>query len=281
MTFSLLPPEINSLRMFSGAGSMPMLEAAAAWEGLAGELDSAATSFGALTSGLTAAAWQGPASMAMAAAAAPYASWLNAAAAQAAGAAGLARTVAGVFEAARAATVQPVAVALNRSQVVQLVLSNLFGQNAPAIAAAEGVYEEMWAQDVAAMFGYHSGVSAVAEALLPWQQVLPALASASNIGAANLGLGNIGSLNLGSGNTGSVNFGGGNKGNLNLGSGNANGNLNVGDGNTGSFNLGSGNIGSSNLGGGNRGNANVGFGNYSSTGGGNVGGGNSGSGNVG
>ena len=34
----VLPPEINSLRMFSGAGSAPMLEAAAAWQGLAEEL---------------------------------------------------------------------------------------------------------------------------------------------------------------------------------------------------------------------------------------------------
>ena len=45
MNFSVLPPEINSLRMFSGAGSGPMLSAAAAWEGLAAELGSAADSF--------------------------------------------------------------------------------------------------------------------------------------------------------------------------------------------------------------------------------------------
>ncbi|WP_155769736.1 PPE domain-containing protein, partial [Mycobacterium asiaticum] len=38
MSFWVLPPEINSLRMFSGAGSGPMVEAAAAWEGLAAEL---------------------------------------------------------------------------------------------------------------------------------------------------------------------------------------------------------------------------------------------------
>ncbi|WP_373156093.1 PPE domain-containing protein, partial [Mycobacterium marinum] len=33
MNFSIFPPEINSLRMFTGAGSAPMLQAAAAWEG--------------------------------------------------------------------------------------------------------------------------------------------------------------------------------------------------------------------------------------------------------
>jgi PPE-repeat protein len=38
MNFSLLPPEVLSARMFSGAGSGPMLSAAAAWEGLSSEL---------------------------------------------------------------------------------------------------------------------------------------------------------------------------------------------------------------------------------------------------
>ncbi|OOK82361.1 PPE family protein [Mycobacterium kansasii] len=38
MNFFVLPPEINSLRMFTGAGSAPMLQAAAAWDGLAEEL---------------------------------------------------------------------------------------------------------------------------------------------------------------------------------------------------------------------------------------------------
>lgn len=58
----VLPPEINSLRMFSGAGSEPMLEATAAWEGLSTELGAAADSFGPVTSWLTGQAWQGAAS---------------------------------------------------------------------------------------------------------------------------------------------------------------------------------------------------------------------------
>ncbi|WP_373195745.1 PPE family protein, partial [Mycobacterium marinum] len=170
MNFSIFPPEINSLRMFTGAGSAPMLQAAAAWEGLAGELGSAADSFASVTSGLVGQAWQGPASAAMAA---------------------------------------------NRNALVQMVMSNIFGQNAPAIAAAEAAYEEMWAQDVAAMFGYHSGASAVAAALSPWEQLLqnvPALsplAAIGNLGAGNLGFGNTGIANLGNGNTGNLNFGGG------------------------------------------------------------------------
>ncbi len=141
MSFMTLPPEINSLRMFSGAGSAPMLEAAAAGDGLASELGSAASSFGSVTSGLAGQGWQGPASQAMVAEAAPYTGWLNAAAGQAAGAAGQARAVVSAFEAAVAATVHPTFVDLNRNSFVQMVMSNLFGQNAPAIAQLESEYE--------------------------------------------------------------------------------------------------------------------------------------------
>ncbi len=161
MNYSVLPPEINSLRMFTGAGSAPMLAASVAWDGLAAELAVAASSFGSVTSGLAGQSWQGAAA-AMAAAAAPYAGWLAAAAARAAGASAQAKAVASAFEAARAATVHPMLVAANRNAFVQLVLSNLFGQNAPAIAAAEAMYEQMWAADVAAMVGYHGGASAAA-----------------------------------------------------------------------------------------------------------------------
>ncbi|CCK62599.1 Conserved protein of unknown function, PPE family PPE16 (fragment) [Mycobacterium canettii CIPT 140070017] len=160
MNFLVLPPEVNSALMYAGAGSAPMLAASAAWDGLAAELSSAASSFASVTSGLVAAVWQGPAAAAMAAVAAPYSSWLSAAAAE------QARAVAAVYEAARAATVPPALVAANRNQLVSLVLSNLFGQNAPAIAATEAAYEGLWAADVAAMVGYHGGASAVASRTL-------------------------------------------------------------------------------------------------------------------
>jgi PPE-repeat protein len=65
--------------------------------------------------------------------------------------------------------VHPLQVAANRNGLVQLVMSNLFGQNAPAIAAVEADYERMWAQDVAAMAGYHAGASAAAAQLAPLQ----------------------------------------------------------------------------------------------------------------
>ena len=38
MNYSILPPEINSARIYFGAGSEPMLATAAAWDRLATEL---------------------------------------------------------------------------------------------------------------------------------------------------------------------------------------------------------------------------------------------------
>jgi PPE-repeat protein len=107
----------------------------------------------------------------MAAVATQYAQWLNASAAQAAGAAAQANATAAIFETAKAAIAHPAAVTGNRMQLLSLVRSNLFGFNAPAIAATEGAYESMWAQNVAALSGYHGAASAVAAQLTPWGQV--------------------------------------------------------------------------------------------------------------
>ncbi|REY46550.1 PPE family protein, partial [Mycobacterium tuberculosis] len=210
MNFMVLPPEVNSARIYAGAGPAPMLAAAVAWDGLAAELGMAAASFSLLISGLTAgpgSAWQGPAAAAMAAAAAPYLSWLNAATARAEGAAAGAKAAAAVYEAARAATAHPALVAANRNQLLSLVLSNLFGQNLPAIAATEASYEQLWAQDVAAMVGYHGGASTVASQLTPWQQllsVLPPVVTAAPAGAvgvpAALAIPALGVENIGVGN---------------------------------------------------------------------------------
>lgn len=84
MNFAVLPPEVNSARIFAGAGLGPMLAAASAWDGLAEELHAAAGSFASVTTGLAGDAWHGPASLAMTRAASPYVGWLNTAAGQAA-----------------------------------------------------------------------------------------------------------------------------------------------------------------------------------------------------
>jgi PPE-repeat protein len=167
MDFATLPPEVNSGLMYAGPGSGPMLAAAASWDGLASEVSSAAGDYGSLISGLTSGPWRGPASVSMAAAAAPYVSWMNATAAQAEQAANQAKAAAGAYEAAFTATVPPPVIVTNRTLLASLVATNLLGQNTPAIAATEAQYAEMWAQDAAAMYGY-AGSSAAASTLAPF-----------------------------------------------------------------------------------------------------------------
>jgi PPE-repeat protein len=163
MDFGMLPPEINSARIYAGPGSGSMLAAASAWDGLAAELQSTAASYRSVISGLTA-SWQGPSSATMAAAAAPYAAWMSATAARAEQAATQARAAAAAYQTAFAATVPPPVIAANRSQLASLVATNIFGQNTPTIAATEAQYADMWAQDAAAMYGY-AGSSATATRL--------------------------------------------------------------------------------------------------------------------
>ena len=158
--FVLLPPEVNSARMYAGPRSQTMWAAAAAWDGLAAQLSSAASAFGSTVSGLTGATWLGPASLSMAAAAAPFVEWLSATSVQAERVANQARLSAGAFEAAFAATVPPTMVAANRAQLTALIATNILGQNTAAIAATEAEYAEMWAQDATAMTGYDASTAA-------------------------------------------------------------------------------------------------------------------------
>ena len=169
LDFAALPPEINSARMYSGAGSGPLLAAGAAWSQLADEMRSAATSYSSIVSGLTSGSWQGPSSASMAAAAAPYAAWMNTTAAQAEQTAAQAQAAVSAYESAFGMTVPPAEIAANRAQLASLVATNILGQNTPAIAATEALYGEMWAQDAAAMYGY-AGSSATASQLTPFSQ---------------------------------------------------------------------------------------------------------------
>jgi PPE-repeat protein len=162
MDFGALPPEVNSGRMYTGPGSGSMLVAAAAWSGLAAQLRSTAASYSSAISGLTA-DWQGPSSVAMAAAATPYAGWMNATAAQAEQTAAQARAAATAYETAFTAVVPPPVIAANRALLASLSATNIFGQNTAAIAATEAQYAGMWAQDAAAMYGYASQSAAASQ----------------------------------------------------------------------------------------------------------------------
>jgi PPE-repeat protein len=168
MDFGMLPPEINSARMYTGPGAGPMLAAAAGWDGLAAQLYSTAASYSSVISGL-AAGWKGPSSATMAAAVAPYTAWMSATATQAEQTAMQARAAVAAYETAFAATVPPPIIAANRALLMSLIATNFLGQNTPAIAATETHYAEMWAQDAAAMFGY-AGSSATASQVTPFTQ---------------------------------------------------------------------------------------------------------------
>ena len=185
MDYGILPPEINSSRIYAGPGSAPMLAAASAWGGLGAELSSAASSYTGVISELTDGSWHGPASASMAAAASGYVAWMSTAAAQAEQTAGQAQAAAAAFEAAFAMTVPPAVVAANRTQLAALVATNVLGQNTPAIAVTEALYGEMWAQDAAAMYGY-AGSSATAATVTPFNsppQTTSPAAAASQGGA--------------------------------------------------------------------------------------------------
>jgi PPE-repeat protein len=166
LDFAALPPEINSGLMYAGPGSGPMLTAAAAWDVLAVELYSTASSYGSVISGL-ASGWLGPSSIAMAAAATPFVSWMSATAGQAAATGAQAKAAVAAYEAAFAMTVPPPVIAANRALLMLLIATNFFGQNTPAIMATEAQYMEMWAQDAAAMYGY-AAASQTASTLTPF-----------------------------------------------------------------------------------------------------------------
>jgi PPE-repeat protein len=158
--FGAFPPEVNSAKVYAGPGSASMLSAATAWNGLASELRSQAANYSSIISNLIGEGWQGQASTAMAAAAAPYTAWMNTTAAQAEQTAGQATAAAAAYEAAYGMTLPPPVIAANRTQLASLVATNVLGQNAPAIAATEAHYGQMWAQDAAAMYGYAAQSSA-------------------------------------------------------------------------------------------------------------------------
>lgn len=160
MDFALLPPEVNSGRMYAGPGPGPLLAAAAAWDALAAELQTVGAACASVIGELND-SWSGPSATAMAAAVAPYATWMHTTSAQAEQTAVQAKAAAAAYETAFTMTVPPPVVAANRAALMSLLATNFLGQNTPAIAATEARYAQMWAQDAAAMYGYaHSAAAA-------------------------------------------------------------------------------------------------------------------------
>lgn len=164
MSFSIFPPEINSGLIYTGPGSGPLLEAAAAWTQLSSELMTSATATHSVIANLDG-TWTGVGSAAATASTAPYVAWLEQASVTAGTNAALATQAAALFEAARAASVPPAVIAANRAMLLALISTNFFGQNTPLIQATEHQYEVMWATDGAAMDTYSGSSEANSNAL--------------------------------------------------------------------------------------------------------------------
>ncbi len=182
MSFSLIPPEINSALMFSGAGSGPLLEASTAWNGLAADLESTATQYQTLVTNLVTGSWLGPSSAQMASATAPYIAWLQGTAATAAQTGAQAQVAAAAYQTAYASMVPLPEIAANRALLAELVSNNFLGQNTGAIATTEANYLDMWIQDALGMDTYQ--VNSQVASALPAQSAAPQVASGASPAAA-------------------------------------------------------------------------------------------------
>jgi PPE-repeat protein len=183
MSFSLIPPEINSALMYQGAGSGPLLEAATAWDELAADLEATATQYQTAVTNLTTGTWLGPSSARMAAAAEPYIAWLQATASEAAQTGAQAKAAAAAYQTAYASMVPPAVIAANRAELTTLVSNNFLGQNTGAIAQNEAEYLDMWIQDALGMDTYQVN-STGATGGLPAQTAAPLVTSGSDPAAA-------------------------------------------------------------------------------------------------
>jgi PPE-repeat protein len=161
LDFAAMPPDITSALMYTGAGSGPLMAAAAGWSNLAAELSTTATQWESIVGTLTD-TWTGLGSAGAAASALPIVSWLTTAAAAAEQAATQATSSAAAYEAAFAGVISPPVIAANRAQLAALVATNFLGINTPAIMATEAEYAEFWVQDAITMYVYQAASMAAA-----------------------------------------------------------------------------------------------------------------------
>jgi PPE-repeat protein len=148
-----LPPEITSALIHSGPGAGSMIEASGAWQRLGSELESSVGTYASVVSSLIE-SWNGPSSMAMVQAVQPYLIWLRTTAQQCQQLGVSVQAAATAFSSARSAVVPLAQVTANRTRLVQLLATNGFGRNLPAIAEVEDEYQGMWANNSAALTQY-------------------------------------------------------------------------------------------------------------------------------
>lgn len=155
MEFTTLPPEITSALIHTGPGAESLIDASNAWQRLGTNLEYSAENYAATLSSL-AESWHGPSAAAMAQAVQPYLAWLQTTAQQAQQTAASAMAAAAAYNSARASVVPTAQVTANRTRLAQLLATNGFGRNLPAIAETESEYQSMWATNSAAMTRYQA-----------------------------------------------------------------------------------------------------------------------------
>jgi len=181
----LLPPEVTSAQIYAGPGSGSLMAAAAAWNGIAAEMNSGALGLGNIVTALSSEEWLGPASAAMVSAVQPYVDWMTTTAAQAEEAAASAQSAAAAYETVLASVTPPPLIAVNRTELAQAMATNVLGQNNGIISQLEAQYQEFWANNTAAMYRY-AGQSAAATKVTPFKsapQVANPAAAATQAGA--------------------------------------------------------------------------------------------------
>ena len=158
MEFTTLPPEVISALIHSGPGAESLANAAAAWQQLSANLEDAADNYASSLSSMDE-TWYGPSSAAMFQSVTPYVTWLRTTAQQAQQTAAAAQSAAAAFNSVQASVVPTATVAANRMRLAQLLATNVFGRNLPAIAQTESEYQTMWANNAAAMTRYQAASS--------------------------------------------------------------------------------------------------------------------------
>ena len=155
MEFTTLPPEVTSALIHTGPGAESLIAASAAWQQLGTTLEDSAENYGAALPSMTG-TWHGPSSATMVQAVEPYVTWLRTTAQQTQQIASSAQAAAAAYNSVRASVVPTADVTANRMRLVQLLATNGFGRNLPAIAETEADYQSMWANNSAAMSRYQA-----------------------------------------------------------------------------------------------------------------------------
>lgn len=160
MLWHAMPPELNTARLMAGAGTAPMLQAAAGWEALGGALEAEAQDLCANLVALKQ-SWTGPGSDRAIAAATPMVAWLQDAAQHAQQRATKASAQAGAYMAALGMTPSLPELAANHVTHAVLSATNFFGINLVPIGFNETDYfVRMWNQAGGAMEIYQAETAA-------------------------------------------------------------------------------------------------------------------------